>query len=101
MNWPRSLCSSTLRRAVAVAHALQHSMHIGDDLPPLVGTELRGIRRHFPRPHGDHVKHSARRKLHQPVRNVRRWRRNLSGDWTIAFALLAVADRAIRVKKFF
>src|SRR5215831_13060675 len=101
MNWPGSLCSSTLRRWTAIALALQHSMHIDDYLPPFVGAELCGIGRHFPCPHGDHVKYSSRGKLHQPVRNVRRRRRNLSGDWTIASALLAVADSAIRVKKFF
>src|ERR1051326_8889550 len=74
-------------------------MYIGHDLPALVGTELRRVRRHFACSHGHDVKDPPGRKLHEPVRDIGWRRRNFAGNWPIAFALLAVANHAVGLEQ--
>src|SRR6476469_5684371 len=80
---------------------LQHHVHISDDLPALIRTELGRIRRHLSCSKVDHVKNSPRRKLHQTIRKIRSRRRDLTGDRSIALALLTVTDETVRLKQRF
>src|SRR5436305_7917070 len=96
-----SLAASIARGLWPVSKSLKHHVHISNDLPALIRTELGCIRWHLSCSKSDDVKNPPGRKLDQTIRKIRRRRRDLAGDRSIALALLAVTDETVGLKQRF
>src|SRR5215831_11438505 len=70
-------------------------MDVGNNLPALIGAQLRGVRRHLSRAPGDDMKDPPGWKLQKAVGSIRGRTRYLAGDRSVPFAQFAVTGQAV------
>src|SRR5215472_16884008 len=70
-------------------------MDVGDDLPALIGAQLRGVRRHLSRTPGDDMKDPPGWKFQKAVGRIRGRTRYLVGDLSVPFAPFAVTRQTV------